>query len=594
MNADQILLFTILGVVMAMLVWGRLRYDLVAFAALLVAVIAGVVPSAEAFSGFGHPATIVIAMVLVVSRGLSNAGVVDLLARAVSGWARSLTSHVMLMAGLAGSLSTVMNNVGALALLMPVDLKAARKAKRSPSLTLMSLSFASILGGLVTLIGTPPNIIIAAYREQAVGEPYSMFDFAPVGGVTALAGILFVALVGWRLLPKDRSGATDAKGFQLEGYLSEARVSAGSPAIDKKVRELDDLAAEHEIDIVGLVRRGKRLPGMARHSVVREGDVLVIEGGPEDIADAMRALQLEHAVISKDKTTLLSSEDVLVAEVVVPQGANIAGRSAASVRLKHRRGVHLLGISRSGRRFRDRLRHVKIRAGDVLLLQGNANELPEVVQWLGCLPLAERGVKAGQQRSALIAGGLFAGAIAAASVGLIALPVALSATAAVMILARIVPLREVYTSIEWPVIVLIASMIPIGAALESTGCTQLIVDGLLSVTEGYSAVAVLVLLMVVTMTLSDVMNNTATAVVVAPIAVAVATRLDASPDPFLMGVAVAASCAFLTPIGHKNNTLILGPGGYHFGDYWRMGVPLELIVLAVSVPMILWAWPLSG
>lgn len=592
MSADQIFLFVILGVVMAMLVWGRLRYDLVAFVALLAAVIVGVVPSAEAFGGFGHPATIVIAMVLVVSRGLSNAGVVDLLARTVSGWARSLTSHVMVMAGLAGALSAVMNNVGALALLMPVDLKAAQKAKRAASLTLMPLSFASILGGLVTLIGTPPNIIIAAYREQAVGAPFSMFDFAPVGAVTAIAGILFVAFVGWRLIPKDRGAATGAKGFELEGYISEGRVSKDSPIIDKKVRELDALAAEHEIDIVGLVRRGKRMPGMARHTEIREHDLLVMEGGPQDIEEAMRALGLEHAVITQDKTNLLSSEDVVVAEVVVAPGANIAGRSAASVGLKQRRGVHLLGLSRNGRRFRDRLRNVKLRAGDVLLLQGNANELPEVVKWLGCLPLAERGVKVGQQRSALLASGLFAAAIAAASFGLVALPVALSATAAAMVLLRIVPLRDVYTCIEWPVIVLIGSMIPIGAALESTGCTQLIVDGLLNVTEGYSPVVVLVLLMGVTMTLSDVMNNTATAVVVAPIAVAVATRLNVSPDPFLMGAAISASCAFLTPIGHKNNTLILGPGGYHFGDYWRMGLPLELIVLAVSVPMILWVWPL--
>ena len=592
MTTDQIVVFAILAAVMALLVWGRWRYDLVAFAALLVAVVAGVVPTDNAFSGFGHPATVIIAMVLIVSRGLSNSGAVDLLTKAISGLARSLTSHILVMSGLAGALSAVMNNVGALALLMPVDIQAARKAKRAASLTLMPLSFASILGGLVTLIGTPPNIIIAAFREDALGEPFSMFDFTPVGGVCALVGIAFIALVGWRLIPKDRAGATDAKAFELEGYIAEARVPEGCKVAGQKLRELDEAAQQAEVDIIGLVRGGKRLPGMARHQEIREGDLLVIEGGPEDIEGLISELKLEHAAITDSVTGLLSSEDVTVMEVVVPPGARIVGRSTMSVRLKYRFGVHLLGISRSGKRFRERLRHVAVEAGDVLLLQGNANELPDVVRWLGCLPLAERGVPSGQRGSALLCGGIFALAILLASLGLVYLPVALSAAAAAMVFLKIVPPRDIYENVEWPVIVLIGSMIPIGQALETTGGTAVIASGILSLAQGYSAVVVLLLLMIITMTLSDVMNNTATAVVAAPIALEIARRLDANPDPFLMTVAVAASCAFLTPIGHKNNTLILGPGGYRFGDYWRLGLPLEIIVIAVAIPMILLVWPL--
>ena len=592
MSTDQIVVFAILAAVMALLIWGRWRYDLVAFAALLVAVVAGVVPTESAFAGFGHPATVIIAMVLIVSRGLSNSGAVDLLTKAISGLARSLTTHILVMSGLAGALSAVMNNVGALALLMPVDIQAARKAKRAASLTLMPLSFASILGGLVTLIGTPPNIIIAAFREDALGSPYGMFDFTPVGGVCALVGIAFITLIGWRLIPKERAGATDAKAFELEGYIAEARVPEGCKVAGQKLRELDEAAQSAEVDIIGLVRAGKRLPGMARHQEIREGDLLVIEGGPEDIERLIAELKLEHAAITDSVTGLLSSEDVTVMEVVVPPGARIVGRSTMSVRLKYRFGVHLLGISRSGKRFRERLRHVAVEAGDVLLLQGNANELPDVVRWLGCLPLAERGVPSGQRGSALLCGGIFALAILLASLGLVYLPVALSGAAAAMVFLKIVPPRDIYENVEWPVIVLIGSMIPIGQALETTGGTAVIASGILSLAQGYSAVVVLLLLMIITMTLSDVMNNTATAVVAAPIALEIARGLDANPDPFLMTVAVAASCAFLTPIGHKNNTLILGAGGYKFGDYWRMGLPLEILIIAVSIPMILLVWPL--
>jgi di/tricarboxylate transporter len=577
---------------MVLLIWGRWRYDLVAFTALLAAVAAGVVPTDQAFAGFGHPATVVIAMVLIVSRGLSNSGAVDLIARTVTGAAKTLTSHIFLMSGLAAVLSAVMNNVGALALLMPVDLQAAKKARRSAALTLMPLSFASILGGLVTLIGTPPNIIIAAFREDALGEPYTMFDFTPVGGACALAGVLFVALLGWRLIPGDRSGPTTAETFELEGYIAEARVPEGCEIIGRKVRELDELVAEYEVDIIGLVRGGKRLPGMARHAEIRKDDLLVIEAGPDDLERLVAGLKLEHAVAGKSKTARLSSNDVAIMEVVVPIGARIAGRSTLGVRLKYRFGVHLLGISRRGERFRERLRHLAIEPGDVLLLQGNTNELPEVVHWMGCLPLAGRGIQAAQPGRAGLCVGIFALAIVLASTGVLYLPVALACAAAVMIFLNIVPLREIYEQVEWPVIVLLGAMIPIGVALETTGGTGLIAQGILAVSAGFPPVVVIILLMIITMTLSDVMNNTATTVVAAPIALDIANRLGVSPDPFLMTVAVAASCAFLTPIGHKNNTLVLGPGGYRFGDYWRMGLPLEILIVAVSVPMILLVWPL--
>jgi len=592
MTQDQIILFTLLGFVFVFLVWGRWRYDIVAFCALLVALIAGVVPSEQAFAGFGHPATVIIALVLIVSRGLSNSGAIELVARYVVDSSRSVSAHIGVLAGVGAALSALMNNVGALALLMPVDIEAASNAKRSPALTLMPLSFATILGGMVTLIGTPPNIIIAAFRFEALGEPYHMFDFAPVGGVCAVVGVLFVMFVGWRLIPADRAKHDTGKElFDLQDYIAEVHVPESSPVVGKRIRDLDEDTEEAGGAIVGLVHRGSRLPGLARRAVIEAGDILVVEAGPEAIDKLVGLLGLEYRRSDGEKRTF-ENTDLGLVEVVVSENARIEHRSALSLRLLYRHGVTLLGVSRQGRKFRDSVRKLELRAGDVLLLLGPNERLPEIVSWLGCLPLAERGLQLIQRDKAWLAVGVFAFAILLASVGVLSLPVALALVAVFMVLSGIVPLRQLYESIEWPVIVLLGSMIPIGGALEASGGTSLIAGGILGLSQGYSAAVVLALLMVITMTLSDVMNNTATAVIAAPIAIDIAARLDVSPDPFLMAVAVAASAAFLTPIGHKNNTLIMGPGGYRFGDYWRMGLPLEILIIAVGIPTILWAWPL--
>ncbi len=590
MTPQQAILFVILVLVFVMLIWGRWRYDLVAFIALMAALLTGVVPVSEAFSGFGHPATVIIALVLIVSRGLSNSGVIELLARYVIDSSRKLSAHIGIMSGLAASLSAVMNNVAALALLMPLDLQAAKKSGRSPSLSLMALSFASILGGMITLIGTPPNIVIAEFRNDALGEPFKMFDFTPVGIACAAVGVAYVTLFGWRLLPASRtSGEDQADLFDISDYISEVRVPEGSAVIGKRVRDLDDLAAKSDIEIIGLTRKGRRLPGLARIAIIEADDILVIEANPESLDEALGALELEYVGKSEG---VLEDGDLEFAEVVVPESSRLAGRSAMSIRLLYRYRVALVGVSRAGKRFRENVRKVTLRPGDVLLLLGPEERLADVTGQLGLLPLAHRGQRVVQRHMVWQAVAIFVAAIAAASAGLVYLPIALGCVVVAYALLNIVPLREIYTAIEWPVIVLLGSMIPIGGALEATGGSTLIVDTILGLTGDLSPVMVLTLLIIVTMTLSDVMNNTATAVIAAPIAIEIADRLDANPDAFLMGVAVAASCAFLTPIGHKNNTLIMGPGGYQFGDYWRMGLPLEILIVLVSVPMILVVWPL--
>jgi len=588
--SDQVMLFCLLGVIFALFIWGRIRYDLVAFGGLTLAVVIGLVPSEQAFSGFGHQATVIIALVLVVSRGLSNSGAIDLIARHIVGAGRGLFAHISLMAGVSASLSAVMNNVAALALLMPIDLQAAKKAGRSPAMTLMPLSFASILGGMVTLIGTPPNIIIASFRESEFGEPFGMFDFTPVGIVTAVAGIVFIVLLGWRLIPIEGDGkAAPEARLNIDEYVAEVRVGKKSRVVGKRMRDLDEEAEQDDVAIIGLVRHGKRLPGRARWEEIRAGDLIVIEADAEAIDTFVGALGLEY--LGSEKHLGHTSEGLSLIEAVVPENARINGRSAMSLRLQYRYGVTLLGVSRQGRTFRERVRKLNVRTGDVLLLAGPTERLEQLAVWLGCLPLQERDLQVVQRHKAWTAVGGFALAIAAATAGLINLPEALALVCILMVGFNIVPLREIYTSIEWPVIVLLGSMLPLGAALEASGGTALIAQQILHLAEGFGPVMVLTLIMIATMTLSDVLDNAATTVVMAPIGIDIAHSLGVSADSFLMAIAVAASCAFLTPIGHKNNTLILGPGGYRFGDYWRMGLPLEVIVIVVSIPMILIIWP---
>ena len=591
MSYEQIVLFAIMGGVLALLLWGRFRYDLVAFSGLVLAVLLGVVDAHAAFAGFGHPAVIIVALVLVVSKGLERAGVVDMITRHLISDDRPIWLHILLLGGIGAALSAFMNNVAALAMLMPVDLAAAARAKRHPGLTLMPLSFATILGGMTTMIGTPTNIVIAQFRADSLGAAYGMFDFTPVGLPVALIGLAFVAFIGWRLMPvrrRNRRDTADVAG--VESYIAELTVGADSTVIGRRFNDLKQEARKADVWLISVVRRGERQKSL-KDLVLKKGDVLIVEGRPEDLEQFAAALKLDWSKSRKHAHLLADAMSML--EVVVPREARIVNRSADEVRLLARHGVVLAGISRQGRAIRERVRKARIRPGALLLLMGPDNVLEETALWLGALPLKRRkDISVSQRQKAWLAVGLFALAIAASAGGFVYLPVGLGAVVIAFALLRILPLSRIYDAVEWPVIVLLASLIPLGAALEAVGGTDLLARGLLAMTTGWPPVIVLVLIMMVTMTLSDVLNNVATVLIAAPVAVGVAKAMGVNADTMLMGVAVAASCAFLTPVGHKNNTIVMGPGSYTFGDYWRMGLPLELIVLAVSVPLILLVWPL--
>lgn len=593
MTTDQISLFLILVGVFIFFIWGRWRYDVVAFAALMTCVLVGLISSEVAFSGFSHPAVITVAAVLIISRGLAASGAIDRIAHIVVPSVKNLAMQIGVMSGFAAILSAMMNNVAALALLMPATMESAKKSERSPALLLMPLSFGSILGGLITLIGTPPNIVIGNYRKDALGEPFSMFDFAPVGLAVAVVGVAYLALLGWRLLPKERQAqSAPDELFNIDDYVAEVLVPEASGAVNMRMAALEEIADACDLSVVGLIRNHKRVLRTTKATIIQGKDILILETGPKELDVFVHKLGLEIKGDFDKRNSLLGSDDVVLVEAVISADSRVVGRESGALRLNSRYGLSLLGVSRQGKTIRKRLHKIIFQSGDVLLLQGDGDGIFDTLLRLQMLPLAERGFQIGKRNQAWIAAGLLAGAVAMAAIGVAGLTISLALAALGMVLFSIVPLRDLYEAIDWPVIVLVAAMIPIGGALETTGTTTLIINNILGFSEGYSPILVLGLLFIVTMTLSDLMNNVATAVMMAPIGIGLAKALEANPDSFLMAVAVGSSCAFLTPIGHKNNALVMGPGGYQFGDYWRVGLPLEILIVVVAMPMILWVWPL--
>jgi len=586
---EQSTIIVLLLTVLVLLAWGRWRYDVVALAALLAAVVLGLVPAAGAFAGFGHPATVTVALVLIISRAFQVAGTTDLLLRLIQPVAHLPRMQTTALSGVGSLLSGFMNNVGTLGLLMPVAMQAAARAKMGASRMLMPLSFACILGGLITLIGTPPNIIVAGYRQEALGEAFGMFDFTPVGLAVAVVGVLFVTLAGHWLVPH-RRGASDEDLFEIDNYITELEVPEDSDAVGCTPQEIEKLTDDAETRVVDLVRGDRRLPTVHRGERVRAGDVLVVEADPDNLDRFVDKLGLELIDARGGRKALAEGEDVGLLEAVVTPRSMLEGSTVESLGLPGRHGVHLIAVSRQGKPHRGRLRSFRFRPGDVLLLHGESERLHDAVGRFGCLPLRERSIQFGRRIPALLPVVLFAAAIVSAVAGLVPIPIALGLAAVGMVVAGVLPLREVYTAVDWPVIVLLGALIPVGGALESTGTTGLLVGALSEYTAAWPALVLLGLILVVTMTLSDLLNNAATAVIMAPLALEIALRTGSNPDAFLMAVAVGASCAFLTPVGHQNNALVMGPGGYRFGDYWRLGLPLEILIVAVTVPMIAWVW----
>ncbi len=614
MTGEQLIVFGVLAATLVLFVWNRWRYDLVALGALLACALTGVVPADEVFSGVGHPAVISVAAVLVLSRGLLNAGVVDSVARRLMQVGERPWAQVAALTGIVALSSGFMNNVGALALFMPVAIWMSRQSGRSPSYLLMPLAFGSLLGGTLTLIGTPPNLIIAGYRAEAGEAPFGMFAFLPVGAAVTVAGVLFIALLGWRLVPqRQQEGNGDL--FEISAYLTEVRVPESCKYAGRTLHALiNAVKDEADVQVIALVRGDERQRMPSTYEVLREGDILLVEADSDSLKALLDVTGVELAanVDEQEEKAQKAQEDtaqavedekteknhksrhgeLTLAEAIISPGSILVGTTASGLDLRERHGVNVLAVARQGQRLRQRLGKIRFATGDILLLQAREDALQSSMNSLGCLPLASRGLSITTPRNVLLASAIFAITLATIAFGLVPAATALVSGALVMILVGLVPVGRIYDSIDMSVIVLVAAMLPVGEALETSGGSQLIAEALLELGPSLPAAATLALLMVAVMLISNVVNNAAAAVLAAPVAISLARGMDVSVDPFLMAVAIGASCAFLTPIGHQSNTLVMAPGGYRFGDYWRLGLPLSILVVLCSVPAILWIWPL--
>ena len=592
MTFDQTAILMILAATMTLFIANFWRYDIVAGLALMAAVFVGLVPAEHAFDGFGHPAVITVCAVLVISRALQESGFIDVLVRLLDRARANLTVQILANGGITAGFSGLMNNIGALALMLPVAIRDAQKAGRSASLILIPLSFASLLGGLVTLIGTPPNIIIATFREDALGEPFSMLDFTPVGLPVAIAGILYLGFIGWRFLPKrDLQGSLE-ESKQIYNYIAEAKILEGSELAGKTVGELEAIC-DSEVTVMTIIHEDEQNLAPIVSTVLHVGDILIIEGDPKALEPLYSSpeLKLKIGAVELDLHTL-QSNDVFLMEAIVMPNSPIEGWSMRGLRMHERYDVNLLAMSRMGSAPIARLKNVRFRAGDVLLLQGSKDRITETLHTLGCLAISNRPMtsKKLKKRFLLLTPLVFGAAIASSSIGLIPIQISFSAAVLVLILARAITLQQAYNSIELPIIVLLGCLIPVGHALQTSGATELIASSVSSMSAGQPLWLILALIMIVSMLLSDLVHNTPTAVLMAPIALEIAQQLGFSENAFLMAVAVGSASPYLTPIGHPSNTLVMGPGGYEFSDYWKVGLPLDIVILIVSIPMIIMVW----
>ncbi|MEM1282663.1 MAG: SLC13 family permease [Chlamydiota bacterium] len=594
MTLDQLLIFGILITALILFIFGKWRYDIVACIVLILVALTNTIPVNRIFAGFGHPAVITVAAVLVISRGLQNSGLIDLLTSYVEKVGKKPILQLAVLMIIVMLLSGFMNDVGALALTMPVAIQIARRSGKSPSYLLMPLAFGSLLGGLLTMIGTPPNIIIGTFSPDGKNQLFTMFDFTPVGLAVSLSGLIYVLTIGWKLIP-DRKGQTSADElFHIKEYTTEVSVPEGAKVVGKPLSHLEEISNQ-EVTIIGLVRGKRRLLAPSGFETIWANDVLIVEASHEHLKNFLDkgGLELTGEVEEKEVEEVIKSDEVVIIEAIVSPISSIIKKNAKSLHLRWRHGVNLLAVARHGERLHERLGRIRFEVGDILLLQGPKDSIHETLSLLGCLPLAHRDLRIGQPRRIILSLGIFCTAIALTVAGLLPVQLSFTCAALAMVLFNMFTLSEVYESIEWPVIILLGAMIPLGDAMETTGGAKLIGDSLVTLTSGMPASATLCLLLVITMSLSNVMNNAAVAVLMAPIALSVSQMLQAEPHAFLMSVAVGASSTFLTPIGHQSNALVMGPGGYNFGDYWKLGLILSIIVVLVSVPLLMYLWPLK-
>lgn len=583
--------FAILGVMLALFASDRLRYDLVGALALIAAALTRIIPPEKVFEGFSNPVIIIIASVLVISRAITNSGVVERAIQHILRHAQATSVQVGILTTCVAGLSAFMKNVGTLGIFMPIAIQTAERSRRLPSLYLMPLAFGSLVGGTMTLIGTGPNLLISTVRQEVEGKPFRLFDFFPVGAPLTVVAILFLS-VGWRLIPKNRRGpsATEQQ-FSIEAYASEVAIPESSPLVGQTVKDLEDLGGR-AITVTSIIRGGdRRYIANAQWPLVA-GDILVLQGDPTTLKPLLDKGELEiHAGGDHGRSRVI--DDALEnVEAIVKADSPVIGESQESLQMRRRFEASILAIGRGGQQFRTRLPQTILEAGDVLVLQGRREILPETLGQLGCLPLADRHLMLGRKRAGLLPIGILFVAMVAVALRLVSAEVAFFAAATLVIMAGMISPREAYESIDWQIVIMLGCLIPVGEALKLTGASGLIANGLTHVAMHLPDSLALSLIIVASMLVTPFLHHAAAVLVMGPVAATLAHNLGYQPDPFLMAVALGASSDFLSPIGHQNNALVMGPGGYRFGDYWRLGLPLSIIVAVLGTVLIRMAWPL--
>jgi di/tricarboxylate transporter len=591
MTLQQILAFAVIAGTMALFVWGRLRYDLVAGVALLVAVLIGVVPADKAFTGFSDEIVVIVAGALIVSAAVARSGIIEVALQPIAPYIKSTSLQILVLVGAVALLSAFVKNIGALAMMIPIALQMAKRSNRSPSLLLMPMAFGSLLGGTMTLIGTSPNIIVSRVRNEILGQPFGMFDFTPVGLGLSAAGVLLLVFA-YRLIPKDRQAAPGlGEAIDIRDYVTEARVKEDSDIAGQTVSELRK-QADQEVRVTAIVRDEKTAVP-SPNTKLQPNDIVMLQGEPAALERAVARSDLELEGENRLSRTEAKSDEIGVIEAVIGPNSLLIGQAAGRLALHDRFNVNLLAVSRSGRRFTERLRDIELRSGDVIVLQGVLEHMPAQLRALGCLPLAARQIRLGSVRRGLIPIAVLVAAMVLAGTGTLSVGIAFFGAAILTILLGSLTLREAYETVEWPILVMLGALIPVSDAIRTTGGTDVIatlLSGAAHALPGYGAVA---LMLLAAMMITPFLNNAATVLVMAPIAASFAQKLGYQPDAFLMAVAIGAACDFLTPIGHQCNTLVMGPGGYRFGDYARLGAPLSVLILLLGVPLIMIVWPLS-
>ncbi|RJT41355.1 SLC13 family permease [Mesorhizobium waimense] len=592
LTLSQTLSFVVIALMMGAFVWGRFRYDLVAALALLLALAVGVVPLDEAFTGFSDDIVIIVGSALLVSAGVARSGIMEFAIQRYAPSVSSVRTQLALLVILVAVLSAFLKNIGALAIMIPIAFQFARRSNTSPSTFLMPMAFASLLGGLMTQIGTSPNIVVSRVREEITGTAFTMFDFTPVGLALTAAGSIFLILFYWILPQRTRQEASLHEALDIKNYSAEAKVVKESSVVGQTVADLMKISAGEAV-VTSILRSGGLRITPFPDAVLRVDDILLIEGDHAalDRLVAHAKLSLEGSRKLADKTK--AGVEAIAIEAVVSETSSLIGWSAQRLLLFDRFNVNLLAVSRKGQRLDQRLGSIELRIGDIIVLQGNQSSMPDFLREFGLLPLAERPLLLGSARRGLVPLLILLAAMGTTAFGVVTVPVAFFAAAVMMVLFKVIPIREIYASVDGPILVMLAALIPVSDSLRRTGAADVIASILADVGAALPGYGALTLILIAAMTVTPFLNNAATVLVMAPIAAGFATSLHYRPEAFLMAVAIGAGCDFLTPVGHQCNTLVMGPGGYRFLDYSRLGLPLSVIVIIVAVPVLMIVWPLA-